>query len=76
MELITRRVIAELEGENALNHLDDYCLDKTERYQKMIEKIGKKLNFTTLRYQTLDGMLEAIGLPRDQVCTYCWNGKE
>ena len=64
MELITRRVIAELEGEGALDHLDEYCDDKTERYQKMVQKIGEKLDFTTLRYQTLDGMLEAIGLPR------------
>ena len=76
MELITRRVIAELEGELALEHLDEYCNDKTERYQKMVKKIGEKLDFTTLRYQTLDGMLEAIGLPQDQVCTYCWSGKE
>ena len=76
MELITRRVIAELEGEGALDHLDEYCDDKTERYQKMVQKIGEKLDFTTLRYQTLDGMLEAIGLPRDQVCTYCWSGQE
>ena len=76
MELITRRVIAELEGERALEHLDEYCDDKAERYQKMVKKIGEKLDFTTLRYQTLDGMLEAIGLPRDQVCTYCWSGQE
>ena len=76
MELITRRVIAELEGEHACDHLDEYCDDKTERYQKMVKKIGEKLDFTTLRYQTLDGMLEAIGLPRDQICTYCWSGKE
>lgn len=76
MELITRRVIAELEGERALEHLDEYCDDKTERYQKMVKKISEKLNFTTLRYQTLDGMLESIGLPCDQVCTYCWSGKE
>lgn len=76
MELITRRVIAELEGEGGFDHLDEYADDKTERYQKMVKKIGEKLDFTTLRYQTLDGMLEAIGLPRDQVCTYCWTGRE
>lgn len=76
MELITRRVIAELEGEEGFDHLDEYADDKTERYQKMVKKIGEKLDFTTLRYQTLDGMLEAIGLPRDQVCTYCWSGQE
>ena len=76
MELITRRAIMELEGEGALDHLDEYADSKTERYKKMVEKICEKLNFTTLAYQTIDGLLESIGLPADQVCTYCWNGKE
>ncbi len=76
MELITRRTIMELEGEGGFDHLDEYADSKTERYKKMVEAIGKKLDFTTLGYQTLDGMLEAIGLPKDQVCTYCWTGKE
>lgn len=76
MELITRRTIMELEGEGGFDHLDEYADSKTERYKKMVEAIGKKLDFTTLGYQTLEGMLEAIGLPADQVCTYCWTGKE
>ena len=76
MELITRRTIMELEGQGGFDHLDEYADSKTERYKKMVEAIGKKLDFTTLGYQTLDGMLEAIGLPKDQVCTYCWTGKE
>ncbi|HIT09258.1 MAG TPA: amidophosphoribosyltransferase [Candidatus Merdivicinus faecavium] len=76
MELITRRTIAEIEGEGGFDHLDEYADDKTERYQKMVRAIAKKLDFTTLGYQTLDGMLDAIGIPHDQVCTYCWTGKE
>ena len=76
LDLITRRAMLELEGEEAENHLEDYTVSSSERYQRMIAKIAKKLDFTTLRYQSLEGMLEAIGLPPEQVCTYCWSGKE
>ena len=76
LDLITRRVMLEMEGEEAEKHLEEYTLSTTERYQKMIAKIAKKLDFTSLRYQSLEGMLEAIGLPPEQVCTYCWSGKE
>ncbi len=76
MELITRRTIMELEGEGGLDHLFEYADSKTERYKKMVDAIAKKLDFTSLGYQTLEGMLEAIGLPADQVCTYCWTGRE
>ena len=47
----------------------------TERGKKMRQAICEKLHFASLEYQTLDGILEAIDLPKDQVCTYCWNGK-
>lgn len=76
LDLITRRMMLELEGEEAEKHLEEYTLSTTERYQKMIAKIAKKLDFTSLGYQSLEGMLEAIGLPPEQVCTYCWTGKE
>ena len=76
MDLITRRVIMELEGEEGFNHLDEYCDGSTERGKKMRQAICDKFNFTSLEFQTLDGIIEAIGLPADQVCTYCWNGKE
>ena len=77
MELITRRVIAELEGDNVSREvLSEYADPDSERYQKMLDKICEKLHFTTLRYNRLDDMLEATGLPADKLCTYCWNGKE
>jgi len=55
---------------------EEFSNPKTEKYSCMIECIRKKLNFTTLKYQTLHDMLDAIGLPEDKVCTYCWDGKE
>ena len=74
-ELIARATILELEGEEGLNHLDEYMDGSTERGRKMRQAICDKLHFASLEYQSLDGILEAIGLPCDQVCTYCWNGK-
>ena len=76
MDLITRRVIMELEGEEGFKHLDEYCDSTTERGQKMRQTICDKFGFSSLEFQTLDGIIEAIGLPADEVCTYCWNGKE
>ena len=76
MDLITRRVIMELEGEEGFNHLDEYCDSTTERGKKMRQAICDKFGFTSLEFQTLDGIIEAIGLPADEICTYCWNGKE
>ena len=74
-ELIARATILELEGEEGLNHLDEYMDGSTERGKQMRQAICEKMHFASLEYQTLDGILEAIGLPKDQVCTYCWNGK-
>ncbi|MBR5497945.1 MAG: amidophosphoribosyltransferase [Clostridia bacterium] len=76
-ELITRRVIAEIEGENPPREIiEEYANPDSERYHKMVEKIGEKLHFTSLRYHRLDDMIEATGLPAEKLCTYCWNGKE
>ena len=75
MELLSRRTIQELEGDEGQNHLDEYADPKTERGQCMLKAICEKLGFDSLAYQSLDGVLEAIGLDRDKVCTYCWNGK-
>ena len=66
----------EIEGDKALDHLEEYTVSTSERYKEMIARIAKKLDFTTLGYQSREGMLEAIGLPEEQVCTYCWSGKE
>ena len=75
-ELIARATILELEGEEGFSHLDEYMDGTTERGRKLRQTICEKLHFSTLEYQTLDGILEAIDLSACDVCTYCWNGKE
>ena len=75
-ELIARRTILELEGEAGLSYMDEYMDGSTERGRRMRQAICEKFNFSSLEYQTLEGILEAIGLPECDVCTYCWNGKE
>ena len=76
MELIARATIQELEGEEGHNHLEEYADSSTERGQCMLKRICENLGFDSLGYQSLDGLLEAIGIDRDKVCTYCWTGKE
>ncbi len=77
MELITRRTIVEIEGcEPSREILDEYADPNTERYAKMVEEIRKKLNFTSLEYLRLDDMLDSVGIDKDKLCTYCWDGKE
>jgi len=76
MDLLTRRTIQELEGDEGQKHVDEYADAKTERGQCLLHAICEKLGFHSLGYQSLDGLLEAIGLDRDKVCTYCWSGKE
>lgn len=76
LELITRRVILELEGEEGLNHLDEYSDGSTERGQKMRKAICDKFGFESLEFQSIEGMEEAIGISPCKLCTYCWNGKE
>lgn len=76
MELITRKTIVELEGEEGLNHLEEYSDRNTERGKAMRKAICDKLNFSTLEFQSLDGLIEAIGIDKCKLCTYCWNGKE
>lgn len=77
MELITRRVIQEFEGDNVSDEvIQEYTNPDSEKYQKMIDRICEKLHFTTLRYHRLDDMIEAVGIDPDKLCTYCWNGKE
>lgn len=78
MDLITRRVIARLEGTEDVSEevLQQYTDPESPKYDQMVEEIRKELNFTTLRYNRLDDMLEAVGIPEERLCTYCWNGKE
>lgn len=76
MELITRSTIVELEGEEGLEHLDEYADASTERGRNMRDAICKKLHLASLEFQTLDGLVKAIGIEPCKLCTYCWNGKE
>ena len=76
MELITRAVIKEIEGDDVSDEkLRKYSDPDSEEYENMVEGIRKKLNFTTLRFNRLDDMLDAVGLPPENLCTYCWNGE-
>ena len=76
MELLARRTIQELEGDEGQQHLEEYADSSTQRGQCMLKAICEKLGFDSLGYQSLDGLLEAIGIDRDKICTYCWTGKE
>lgn len=76
MELITRRTIMELEGEEGFNHLEEYSDSSTERGKNLRHTICEKFNFTSLEFQSLEGIVKAIGIDRCKLCTYCWNGEE
>ncbi|MGM9584819.1 MAG: amidophosphoribosyltransferase [Faecousia sp.] len=76
MELLTRKTIQDLEGAVGQQHLAEYADPTTERGKSMLESICREMGFDSLGYQSLDGLLEAIGLDRDKVCTYCWTGEE
>ena len=76
MDLISRRVIVELEGEEGLKHIDEYANGNTERGKAMRKAICEKFKFASLGFQTLDGVINAIGLEPCKLCTYCWTGKE
>ena len=75
-ELLARRVVEELEGAEGEKHLDEYADARTERGQCMLKRICEQLGFDSLGYQSVEGVLESIGLDKDKVCTYCWTGKE
>ena len=76
MELIARRVIQEMEGENKYPNLNVYADPDSTEYRDMLEKIREKLNFTSLRYHRLDDMMESVGIDKCKLCTYCWDGRE
>jgi amidophosphoribosyltransferase len=75
-DLISRRMINELEGAEGEKHIDEYAEYNSERYREMVGLICKSLNLNTLGYNSLDGLLGAIGIDKCKLCTYCWNGKE
>ena len=76
MDLIARRIIFELEGEEGAKYIDEYSDFKTERGQKLRDELCKRLHLASIEFQSLEGIIEAIGLEPCKLCTYCWNGKE
>ena len=76
MDLLARQIVRENEGEEGDRHLEEYADCNTERGQCLLHSICEKLGFASLGYQSLDGLMEAIGIDRDKICTYCWTGKE
>ena len=76
MDLLARRIVQELEGDEGQEHLEEYADASTGRGQCLLKRICEKLGFDTLGYQSLEGLLESIGIDREKICTYCWTGKE
>ena len=77
MDLITRKVIQKLEGPDVSDEiLQEYTDPSSEKYEIMVEEIRKELNFTSLKFNRLDDLLDSVGIDPDHLCTYCWNGKE
>ena len=78
MDLITRRIIVRLEGTDEVPDevLQEYADPNSEKYEIMVEAIRKELNFTSLKYNRLDDLLDSVGIEPCKLCTYCWNGRE
>lgn len=76
MDLIARRVVQRLEGDEGHNHLDEYADSSTERGKCLLKTICEEMGFDSLGYQSLQGMLDSIGIDPEKVCTYCWDGRE
>ena len=78
MELISRRVIADLEGTEDVSEevLAEYADCTTERYKNMVEDIKQARHFDSLKYQTLENLLDSVQVDRCRLCTYCWDGRE
>lgn len=76
LDLITRRIIQEKEGDHAEDVLEEYADPCSKRYAELLEEIRRQQNFTTLRFHRLDDLVESIGISPCKLCTYCFNGKE
>lgn len=74
MDLVARRAVRQLEGDRPNVDMSEYTDAKNPKYQAMVEEIRNELDLDSLRYQTLDDMIAAIGLPKESICTYCWDG--
>jgi len=75
-DIISRQAIYKLEGSSGVKYIAEYADYGTKRYTNMVENIRKSLNLTTLKYHSLDGLLDSISIDKCKLCTYCWNGKE
>jgi amidophosphoribosyltransferase len=75
LDLAGRRSISELVGHQEEIPLEEYSDHTSDKYAAMVDRICHRLNLTTLKYQTLPDMVEALGMPKDDVCTYCWDGR-
>jgi amidophosphoribosyltransferase len=75
LDLAARTAIRELEGDGNRD-LDDYANSRSGKHSDMVEAIRNRLKLTTLRYQKLDDLVQAIGLPKERICTYCWDGTQ
>ena len=76
MDLIARRILKEMEQEGRQIDLKLYVDPDTPEYAEMLDRIGKQLNFTTLRYHRLDDLIASVGIDSEKLCTYCWDGRE
>ena len=76
LELVARRTIQDLEGDEGHKYISEYSDASTERGKKLRETMAKKFKLTSLQFQSVEGVIEAIGLPAEDVCTYCWTGKD
>lgn len=75
LDLAARKAINEIEGADGKD-LDEYSTEGSEKYKEMIKQISQRLKLTSLKYQKLADLVEAIGLPKEKICTYCWDGAE
>ena len=75
-DFIARRIILELEGEEGERYINEYSDPSTERGKMLRQRICERFGFASLEYQTLEGIVKAIGFDEDELCTYCWTGKE
>jgi amidophosphoribosyltransferase len=77
LDLVARRAIEKIEGGEVSDEvLQEYTKTDSEKYNKMLDIVRKELNLGTLKYQTLENLIQAIGLPKEKICTYCWDGYE
>ena len=74
LELITRRIIKDFEGCETPDNLDRYATAGTPEYQRMVDEIARRLGLTTLKFSTLEDLIASIGLPKERICTYCFDG--